>query len=546
MYISGTKSPTQLPPPPPETLGSVKNPHIKSAESVIKNLPTSEKPPANQKSLTSNSSNMMLRSGKVLSPSEGVTAVSKKRKTLSSLDEPSVKRQVLTSSNSKMLLRSGRFLSTPDDAMAASMDRPLASTSNATTDEPSTKERLIMEDQDWEQFEQKHRLERHLEMHGLRTVILYKNKQNGNQVIVKSHNKGDPDYEKEVAFYERIRSTCRNKAIKWPNYLPKYLGTLSSKDSNRIVLEYIPHPTDKWINKKRNENKIGAKLGLQAAQAMHELHNTFNVLIGGDLYLRNIIVNPIKEQFVFIDFGHSELLSPPPEEATPEEIEQMAQHYFFRENDIKIPSSPITAHDYEGLNFILRNLSYTYGPNILLTKILAEQEKKPKEHAIFKAITDGNLIKVKSIVSNGLTNTEYDHLKHTPSASAVFNGQTEIVTALISTEALNQKSGIYMATPLWLAAFHGRTEIADNLITSGADLNSCDEFGRNAIYVAYMKKHYDIATKLYLAGADTSLLFDDLKKLEAKNRDKSTSSCQPPYLPPSILNTLSSRQSGLE
>ena len=90
---------------------------------------------------------------------------------------------------------------------------------------------------------------------------------------------------------------------------------------------------------------------------------------------------------------------------------------------------------------------------------------------------------------------------HTPLHVAVFDGQTEIATALVAGGANVNAVDICGWTPLHTAACRGEKAAAELLATKGADINFKDKTGQTPLRLALKYKHADIAAVLREHGA---------------------------------------------
>ena len=118
---------------------------------------------------------------------------------------------------------------------------------------------------------------------------------------------------------------------------------------------------------------------------------------------------------------------------------------------------------------------------LLLAAVLLLASCAQKPEALFTAIKDGDIGKVRNILdlNKKLINAKKEN-GMTPLHEAVYQGNLDIVKALISRGAdVNaQKKGGF--TPLHVAAQRGHEDVASFLLKSRADASIKDEYGMTA------------------------------------------------------------------
>jgi len=145
-----------------------------------------------------------------------------------------------------------------------------------------------------------------------------------------------------------------------------------------------------------------------------------------------------------------------------------------------------------------------------------------KNQALIKAVSGGNLNRVKSAIRTGADINFKDDNGYFPLLSAVMKNNYEITKFLIDSGAnLNitsgkhsGKSGVYdYGTALIFAVKDENYEIVKLLIDSGADVNIQNEDGKTALMIAAENGNDKIIKLLIDAGADVNI--ESLDKMTA-------------------------------
>merc|ERR1711990_357988 len=124
---------------------------------------------------------------------------------------------------------------------------------------------------------------------------------------------------------------------------------------------------------------------------------------------------------------------------------------------------------------------------------------------IFQEIGNGNVAKVKDLISNGQDINQRGSGGQTPLMNAVLSGQTEVVKALLELGAdhkIPEKDGY---TPMHGAGFQGRAEIAKILIAHGLDASDRHNDGYTPIHRACWgreARHTETVRAFIDAGVD--------------------------------------------
>jgi len=114
------------------------------------------------------------------------------------------------------------------------------------------------------------------------------------------------------------------------------------------------------------------------------------------------------------------------------------------------------------------------------------------EKALFKAVKDGDAVKVGELLSKGASADSRDAVGWTPLYNAAVMGHTDIAMLLFEKGAdVNARSSVGL-TPLHLAAAEGRAETIRLLLESGADPSVESLDGKTPLDLARESKHADV------------------------------------------------------
>lgn len=131
-----------------------------------------------------------------------------------------------------------------------------------------------------------------------------------------------------------------------------------------------------------------------------------------------------------------------------------------------------------------------------------DAEGEVKRSALRKAVEEGDLENVRSLIAEGAdVNVKYDK-SETPLYIAIESGQIEIARLLIEKGAnVNAKGGRFF-TPLHLAARFGHVEMVELLISEGADVNAKGIGVWTPLLLAVRFGNTEMAKLLIAKGAD--------------------------------------------
>jgi len=132
----------------------------------------------------------------------------------------------------------------------------------------------------------------------------------------------------------------------------------------------------------------------------------------------------------------------------------------------------------------------------------AEAEDEAKRLALRKAVTQGDLETVKSLIADGAdVNAKYGK-RGTALYLAIKSGHTDVARLLIDKGAdVNAKVGRWF-TPLHLAARFGQTDIAELLIAKGGNIDAQGSVMWTPLHLAVRFGNTDVAKLLIAKGAD--------------------------------------------
>jgi ankyrin repeat protein len=128
--------------------------------------------------------------------------------------------------------------------------------------------------------------------------------------------------------------------------------------------------------------------------------------------------------------------------------------------------------------------------------------KQKSDNSIHEAAADGDINKVKSLLSAGTGVNVKGRLEYTPLHHAAKNGHANLVKFLISRGADLEVRNHDGRTPLALAACRGHKQMVELLIDKGADVNTKDIWYMRLLHHAADNGHADLAAFLIAKGAD--------------------------------------------
>jgi ankyrin repeat protein len=125
--------------------------------------------------------------------------------------------------------------------------------------------------------------------------------------------------------------------------------------------------------------------------------------------------------------------------------------------------------------------------------------------SLYKAAAEGDIEKVKSLISAGANVNERDKNGQTALHLAVINGYKDVVELLIAKGAEIDGKGRYNATPLHEAAWAGNKEISQILLDKGANANALQGESRwTPLLSACSRGHAEVAELLIQKGAEVN------------------------------------------
>ena len=183
------------------------------------------------------------------------------------------------------------------------------------------------------------------------------------------------------------------------------------------------------------------------------------------------------------------------------------------------------------LIFACIGILYTSNLNAVYVKSISD-----KDNALIKAINDGDVKKVKSLIKSGFDVSKKSEYGQTALMAAAYYGNVEIIRLLIAAGAdleicddngdnafmctfydsekkaaveyflsLNvdiNKINNYHLTPLILAAFNNHCQSIELLISNGAEIELKGKDGASALIHAVNNKNFEATIKLILLGAN--------------------------------------------
>ena len=137
---------------------------------------------------------------------------------------------------------------------------------------------------------------------------------------------------------------------------------------------------------------------------------------------------------------------------------------------------------------------------------------QPREKSLNQAVVDGDLARVKTLLSEGADVNSKNRMGWTLLHTAIRNKQTEIVTMLIDKGADIKAKDNRGRTTLHFAVESGQKDVVEILIAKGVDINIMDGRADNALSLAKKNNQKEIADLLVKNGAedpDPSALLGD-------------------------------------
>jgi len=103
---------------------------------------------------------------------------------------------------------------------------------------------------------------------------------------------------------------------------------------------------------------------------------------------------------------------------------------------------------------------------------------------IFSAVEDGNISKLRSLISAGADVNTRGKFDNTPLHFAIDRGNVELVKVLLEQGADVSAHNKYGERPLHYAIYEGNVEIVKVLLEHGADVNARNKSGETALHTA--------------------------------------------------------------
>ncbi|WP_265025522.1 ankyrin repeat domain-containing protein [Wolbachia endosymbiont (group A) of Bibio marci] len=130
-----------------------------------------------------------------------------------------------------------------------------------------------------------------------------------------------------------------------------------------------------------------------------------------------------------------------------------------------------------------------------------------------KAALEGNIEKVKSLISEGADVNATSELKETPLHWAARRGNQKVVEVLLNNRAnVNAVDG-NENTPLHRAAENGHKEVVEALLDKGASVNITDQNGKTPLHWAAKKGHQEaVKVLLQVKGIDVNAATNQQKE----------------------------------
>jgi hypothetical protein len=128
--------------------------------------------------------------------------------------------------------------------------------------------------------------------------------------------------------------------------------------------------------------------------------------------------------------------------------------------------------------------------------------------SLHQAVNDGDIDKVKSLLSEGIGVNSKNRIGGTPLHTAVVKRRQAIAEYLVGKDAdLNARDGRGQ-TPLYIAVDTGQREVVELLIAEGCDVNATARRGENALSLAKKKGNTEIVGFLVKHGAKEPVVQD--------------------------------------
>lgn len=138
--------------------------------------------------------------------------------------------------------------------------------------------------------------------------------------------------------------------------------------------------------------------------------------------------------------------------------------------------------------------------NLYLSEVAAQTSDELNK-SLIDAAKNGNIVKVKELISRGADVNAKTNQNATALIYASLNGHTETVKELIAKGAdLNAKTNEGF-TAIMYASQNGHTDVVKELIEKGADVNAKTNNGFTALTISLSNGHTDIVKMLLTKGA---------------------------------------------
>jgi len=138
----------------------------------------------------------------------------------------------------------------------------------------------------------------------------------------------------------------------------------------------------------------------------------------------------------------------------------------------------------------------------LLSTGRVDHGDETKRFALHKAAMEGDIEKVRSLITEGADVNARDKKRETPLYLAIQSGHTDVAQLLIDKGADVDAKGGRWWTPLHLAARFGHTDIVRVLVDKGANVNAAGGGGWTPLLLAVRFGNTDVAELLIDKGAD--------------------------------------------
>ncbi len=138
-----------------------------------------------------------------------------------------------------------------------------------------------------------------------------------------------------------------------------------------------------------------------------------------------------------------------------------------------------------------------------LTREKVTKLNKSKNKLLFQAVKNGDLDKIKRLLSEGANVNAKDYYGKTPLHYAVDKGYLNIAKYLISKGANVNAKDDYGWTPLYYAFFDANLDMVKYLISKGANVNAKDDYGKTPLHYSDCR-YLDVIKYLIKKGADVN------------------------------------------